>query len=173
MLAFIYLDNNLASAISRRDQCPMQQACLDRLIDAHANGHVEIRISRHTDREMEKAPSKYQANLKKGIKDIGRVFNDHKVLDFFELSDPYGGFIFNPIVTDIPDPSLFTNLCSNGLDYDDAKQVLDAALNGMTFFVTCDKKILHRRNQIESLLASVSRTMVIGNPCEVCAELGI
>lgn len=121
---------------------------------------------------MEKAPSQYQANLKKGVKDLDRVPNDHKVLGFFELSDPYGGFISNPIVTDIPDPSLFTSWRSEGLDNNDAQHVLYAALNGMTFFITCDKKILHRKNQIESLLASVSGTMVIRNPCEVCADLG-
>jgi len=173
MVPSIYLDNDVASGISRRDLDSTQQASLDRLLDAHAKGRVAVRVSRHSDREMERAPSKHQQELKKGIKDVDRVPNDHNVLGFFELSDPYGGFISNPIVTDIPDPTLFERFCSTGLKNDDAQHILYAALNGMTFFVTCDQRILSRRNQIEPLLASASRTIAIRSLDEVCAELAI
>lgn len=172
-MLYIYLDNDVASSISKNDLDPTQQVSLDKLLRAYERGCVEMRVSRHSDREMERAPSEYQLILKRGIQDLSRVPNDHKVLGYFKLTDPYGGFISNPIVTDIPNLPLFENLLSTGLRKDDAQHLLYAVMNGMEFFVTCDKGILSKKTQIEGILVSASCHMAIRTPYELYAELGI
>ncbi len=151
----IYLDNDIASSISRRDLEVMELAAVDQLLDANRHSHVSVEVSRQSWREMERAPAKYHEGLKSGIKGLSVLRDDHTVLGSHTNVDQFGGCVCNPIVTDIVNDQLFADLCAAGLKCDDAKQLMYAAHNGCQFFITCDGGILARRNKIEVLWAAI------------------
>jgi hypothetical protein len=167
----VYIDNDVASAISRgstEKRCKAEIEALDQLLHWHGAGQIILGTSRQSPREMERAPTQYQAGLKKGLEGLDLAKNDHTVLGAFAIIDPYGGFISNPLVTDIVDKRLYSLLLATGLEAEDAKHLMDAVHNGYERFLTWNRKhFLNRKAKLEGLCPSIK----IQKPSELVAEL--
>ncbi len=162
-----YLDNNVTSAITRGDLKAPELAALRKLLALRRLGKLILETSRQSVREMERAKPQYQAKLKEGLSEVGLAENDHKVLGSYTLADQYGGFICNPLVTDIIDEDLYRQLVNAGLESDDAKHLMYAVHNAFDRFVTCDKDFLNRRDDLEKRCGPIQ----IQKPSELAAEL--
>jgi hypothetical protein len=165
----VYFDNDVASAISRRDWDKAELGLIDQLLEANRSGILAVGTSRQSPREMERAPSQHQAKLKTGLSELHLAKDDHKVLGFHTNADQYGGCISNPLVTDIVDGQLYEDLLAAGLKDDDAKHLMYAVHNGYRRFLTCDNGILSRRAILENRCPSIR----IQRPSELAAELSM
>ncbi len=163
----VYLDNMCVSAITRHHLKGDEQKALDFLRDWHNAGKIVLETSRQSPREMERAPKKYQLELKKGLKGLSLATKDHEVVGFQTQIDQYGGVISNPLVSDIVDKDLYGNLLGLGLKPDDAKHYLYAAQNGYERFITLDKHFLNKREK----LMEVCSTIFIQKPSALVAEI--
>jgi predicted nucleic acid-binding protein len=167
----VYTDNDVASAVTRgstetRDKAEV--GALDQLLRWNAAGQIILATSRQSPREMEQAPIQYQSALKKGLHALEIAKDDHIVLGSSTITDPYGGFITNPIVTDIVDQRLYDLLLATGLGADDAKHLMYAVHNGYERFLTWNRKdFLNRKAKLEGLCPSIK----IQKPSELVAEL--
>ena len=86
----IYLDNDVASATSRRDWDKAELDPIDQLVEWHRDSKIVLGTSRQSPREMEGAPAEYQDKLKKGLSELGLAADDHRVLGFSTLIDRFG-----------------------------------------------------------------------------------
>ena len=163
----VYLDNDVVSAISRRDCDMAELGAIDLLLEANRSGNLAVGTSRHSPREMERAPSQHQAKLKTGLSELELAKDDHKVLGFHTQTDQHGGCISNPLVTDIVDGKMYEDLLAAGLKTDDAKHLMYAVHNGYQRFLTCDNGILCRRGVLENRCCP---SMRIQRPSELAAE---
>ncbi|HUE72049.1 MAG TPA: hypothetical protein VMP01_14275 [Pirellulaceae bacterium] len=161
-----YLENSVVSSITRRQAPDSELQALDQLQQMQEAGKIVLGTSRQSPREIERAPVQHQTALKEGLHGLDIAADDHRVLGSFTLSDPYGGSICNPIVTDIVDDSLYADLRGAGLEPDDAKHFMYAAENGYDWFVTWDKDFLSRKEAIEKF-----GSIKIGKPSELVAAL--
>src|SRR5215470_13218957 len=145
----VYFDNDVVSPISRRDWDNSELDAIDRLLDAKRTSTIVLGASRQSLREIERAPSQYQAKLKTGLSELILAENDHIVLGFNSHTDQYGGYICNPMVSDIIDEQMYSAFLASGLKEDDAKHLMYAVHNGYQRFLTCDNGILSRRIGLE------------------------
>ncbi|MBU0719495.1 MAG: hypothetical protein KJ749_14715 [Planctomycetes bacterium] len=164
----VYLDNDVASAISQHDCDRAQRDAIDLLLEANRSGNLAVGTSRQSPREMERAPPQHQAKLKTGLSELDLAKDDHKVLGFHTQTDQHGGCISNPLVTDIVDGQMYEDLLAAGLKTDDAKHLMYAVHNGYQRFLTCDNGILSRRADFEKRCCP---SMRIQRPSELAAEL--
>jgi hypothetical protein len=169
----IYLDNDVASSLSRRERSPDDMQAIDALFKAGMSSAIKVVVSRHSDREMERAPADKRDALKAGISGLQRVTNDHVLHGIFNQSDPFGGFSVCPLVSDIPDVELFGLFQSLGLKKDDAQHLMYAWVNGADYFVTFDGGILSRTGPLEEVCRDRGRALRIRQPRAAAAELGI
>lgn len=165
----VYFDNDVASAVSRRDWDKAELDAIDRLLEAKRAGKIALGTSCQSPREMERAPTPHQAKLKTGLSELDLAKDDHKVLGFHTQTDQYGGCISNPLVTDIVEDQLYSDLLAGGLRTDDAKHLMYAVDNGYQRFLTCDNGILSRRVGLEKRCPSIR----IQRPSELAAELSV
>ncbi|MDP2682053.1 MAG: hypothetical protein Q8P28_04480 [Deltaproteobacteria bacterium] len=163
----VYLDNNVASAISRRDMDKAELEAIDQLLEAKRSVNLDLGTSCQSLREMERAPSNHRAKLKTGLSEVAEVEDDHKVLGFHTQTDQYGGCITNPLVTDIVNDKLYSDLLASGLKDDDAKHLMYAVHNGYQRFLTCDGGILSRK----TTLGKICPLIRIQKPSELIKEL--
>jgi hypothetical protein len=100
--------------------------------------------------------------------EVSVVQADHRLLGFNHQDLGRYGFIASPIISDIVDDELFTNLKAAGLkDDDDAKHIMYAAKNDCHYFVTLDTKdLLGYRDAIEAVCPGIR----IVRPSEFIAE---
>jgi hypothetical protein len=165
-----YLDNDVASTLNKSHNETRDKKEIDavnQLKEWDKAKKIRLGTSRQSLREMERAPAQYQGDLKTGIATLDIAQDDHKVLGFFDLSDRYGGYICNPIVTDIVDEPLYSQLQKVGLKPDDAKHFMYAVHNSYERFVTWDKNFLNRRAELLKLRPSIQ----IQKPSELVDEL--
>ena len=98
----VYLDNDVCSTVSRRDRETADLAALDALLGLGRSQIISIATSRHSVREMERAPAAYQSELKSGLHEMTFAQDDHRVLGSHTQVDPYWGCICSPLVTPSP-----------------------------------------------------------------------
>jgi hypothetical protein len=161
-----YLDNDVSSAISRRDLDKAELDAIDKLLDWKRSGKIIIETSRHSLREMERAPFQYRAKLKEGIADLSLAKDDHRVLGFHMQSDLYS-CIACPLVTDIVDEQLYSDFRNAGLKMDDAQHLMYAVHNGYRRFLIGNKDFLGRRVALEKRCPSIH----IQKPSEAVSQL--
>ncbi len=116
-------------------------------------GVLEMVTSRVTLRETERTKDEQtRRNLKEDINNLTPVAEDEKVLGFQTLQDQYGGSISYPLVSDVQDEKIFSELCSVGLpDREDTQHLTQAICNESRVFLTVDERtIIKHRNKIES-----------------------
>lgn len=165
----VYVENSVVSARTRRDADALELSAIDWLFTLNESGDAGVRSSRQSIREIERAPARYQAELKGGLADVEIVRNDHVVLGFHNQSGPYGDSVSYPLVTDIVDRDLYSRLVAIGLKVDDAKHLMYACHNGCERFITLDSDFLAdgRRSELESVCGGIR----IQTPSELRAEL--
>lgn len=76
------------------------------------------------------------------------ISKDEKLLGFHHQSDPYGGFVTYPLISDIQDEQLHDELVKQGLDPPDAKHITQAISNDCDVFLTRDESSIikpHRK----------------------------
>jgi predicted nucleic acid-binding protein len=162
----IYLDNDIASAITRLDLAPIELDAIEWLIAAHHASAVILGTSNHAKREIERAPAQYREGLKRGLTGLAYFEKDHRVLGSFTLNTGRG-CITNPIVTDIVDDAMHAELLTTGLKTDDAQHFSNAIHSGCDVLLTRDGPFLSRREA----LAKKYSTIRIRKPSELADEL--
>ena len=107
--------------------------------------------------------------------DVKVLYDDHRVLEFCNQADQYGGFIANPLVSDAIDETLFADLKEvmfpgkvlKERDRSDVLHLVNAVCNHCDFFVTHDMHFIDKRKKLESMC----RGLRIVKPSELWAEL--
>ena len=107
----VYLDNVIASGRVLSDLQPADEMSAVRTIEQLASqGALDWCTSRESWREQERTrDSTRRAMLEEARLDVPVVEKDHEVFGFSCLSDQYGGFISNPMITDVIDGPLFND----------------------------------------------------------------
>jgi len=116
-------------------------------------GVLEMVTSRVTLRETERTKDEQtRRDLKENVNNLTPVARDEKVLGFQTLQDQYGGFIGYPLVSDVQDEKIFSELFSLGLtDREDAQHLTQAICNECSVFLTVDEStIIKHRDKIQS-----------------------
>jgi hypothetical protein len=151
----IYLDNDVSSAITRRDLPNVEMVAVDQLLAWHHARKILLGTSRQSHREMERAPIQHQPKLKAALAGLDIASDDHRLLGFSTLSDQYGGFFAGPLITDIVDEELYARLMATGLKRDDAHHLMYAVHNSFAWFVTMDRNFLSRSSVLASICSSI------------------
>ncbi len=142
----VYLDNNVVSAIGRNDTLEEAEA-ISALLRAFDEGKVELVTSDVTRQEIEK----HEFDEREVVK---RIYYLLKKVPFIE-SQGLGGFnvygdeytwINSPRIDDDP---IWSKLMTIGLKNIDAHHVMLAMRSSCDVFLTCDRGILSRQEQIE------------------------
>lgn len=146
----IYLDSVIVIGIENRDLGSEMDAT-DQLVSLGKRDEIKIVTSRQLPRSMEKTKNKEERELRiQSSINFTMVPRDHRVLGFHYQSDQYGGCAPSPLVTDIVDENMFSELIGFGLKDDDAKHFMYAFCNGCNYFVSVDQHFINRRGKIAS-----------------------
>ena len=107
--------------------------------------------------------------LKESRGEIEVVADDHRVLGFWNQEDPrFGTVSTNPMVTEIVDERLISDLKKTGISDGDARHLMYAIHNKCDRFVTLDTRdLLTKRSDV----APLCRFTKIVRPSELAAEL--
>jgi predicted nucleic acid-binding protein len=146
----VYLDNNVVSAITWHDCDAVEIDAIEMIRAWHNAGKIVLVTSRHTVREMERAPAERQDKLKSKVATMGIVDDDHRIHGFHTEADRRTCTSY-PLVSDVVDPTLFAALKTAGLDNNDGKHLMYAAHNQADVFLTLDKDFLGRKLALENL----------------------
>ena len=167
----VYLDNVIVSGKVRGDlQPPQEMAAVRALAKADEKGQIEIYTSRWSWEEQDRTRDHFvRVKLKESRGEIEIVANDHRVLGFWNDEHPrFGTVSTNPIVTEIVDERLFSDLKTAGISDGDAKHLMYAIHNKWDRFVTLDAHdLLPHRSDVVRLC----RTTKIVRPSELALEL--
>ncbi len=107
----VYCDtDSLLSNPQWHDNAKAQQeaAAIFHLLDYHRSGKLTMQRSNVGLRELEKTRNPVQRDsLRREFLELVQITNDEKVLGFDNLqTDPFGGFVTNPLVSDVQDERL-------------------------------------------------------------------
>jgi predicted nucleic acid-binding protein len=167
----VYLDNVIVSGMIRGDlQPPKEMAAVHSLAKADEKGQIEIYTSRWSWTEQERTSDELiRVKLKESRGKIEVVPDDHRVLGFWNQEDPRSGTVsVNPMVTEIVDERLFSDLKKAGISDGDARHLMYAIHNECDRFVTLDTRdLLPKRLD----LAPLCRATEIVTPSELATEL--
>lgn len=75
-------------------------------------------------------------------KALDPITNDEKLLGYQTQTDPYGGFVTCPIISDVQNESLRDELIKHGLPQRDAEHITQAICNDCDVFLTRDVKTI-------------------------------
>jgi hypothetical protein len=165
----VYLDNVIASARVRDDLASRDERSALKLIQEHSNfGKLEMVTSRESWREQERTRNAEALEELRASRDKTPVVSqDHRLLDFNSVDLGQYGFIASPLITDIVDETMYTDLQSKGLKNADARHLMYALCNGGVRFVTTDPDFLDRCSAIEAAYPQIR----IVKPTELLAEM--
>ena len=167
----VYLDNVIVSGKVRGDLHPPEEmAAVHALAKADEKGQIEIYTSRWSWAEQDRTRDDFlRVKLKESRGEIEIVADDHRVLGFWNQEDPrFGTVSTNPMVTEIVDERLFSDLNKAGLFEGDARHLMYAIHNKCDRFVTLDTRdLLPKRSHV----APLCRGTKIVTPSELAAEL--
>jgi hypothetical protein len=162
----IYPDTNLLKPYIKQD-VKEEQAC-EQLEPYVKTGQITIVGSNASRRDFagpQHDPSR--SVLETSVDELGSLTADHKFLGLFSSTDPYGGFCVGPLVSDIPDDRVHSQLLSFGLHNEDAKLLTVALHNRCDVFLTRDQhSILKHRGKIEAHF-----TILVMKPSELLKRL--
>jgi predicted nucleic acid-binding protein len=166
----VYLDNVIVSGMVRGDLHPPEEmAAVHALVKADKKGQIEIYTSRWSWAEQERTRDDLlRVRFKESRGKIEVVVDDHRVLGFWYQEGRFGTVVTNPMVTEIVDERLFSDLKKVGLSDDDARHLMYAIHNKCDWFVTLDTRdLLPKRSDV----APLCRGTKIVKPSELVAEL--
>ena len=160
----VYLDNVIVSGKVRADLEPNEMTAVEELYRLAERHCLEKVTSRETWREQDRTPDlDIRSALQDSRGDVAVVQDDHRLLGYSYLQDQYGGFIANPLVTDIVDEPLLEMLINAGLKNADPWHLMYATDR----FVTLDRGFLDRRVLLEGYCPGIR----IVKPTELVAQV--
>ena len=142
----IYCDtSSLFSNVARHQDAKARQeaAAVSSLLGLHRNGTIRLLRSNIIRHELEKTRSLTQRDaLLDDFLRLVPVAKDEKVLGFDSLqTDPFGGFVTNPLVSDVQDERLVEKLRDElDLPNADAQHLAQAISNNADVFLTRDEE---------------------------------
>ncbi len=126
--------------------------------------------SRAVLRELMNTPEQNQRNnLIVDYKALAPIPKDEKVHGFHTQIDQYGGSVSYPLVSDVQDETLRTELMQRGLDRPDAEHITQAICNDCDVFLTRDEKTIIKPHR--EWLETRFPTLKIRRPSELLKEL--
>jgi predicted nucleic acid-binding protein len=130
---------------------------LQKLLTYRRSGHIKIFRSRVNLREIVKTKdTKQLANLIADYETLLQIPLDEKFYGTEKIiTDPYGGYVENPLVSDVQDEDLCAELIDGGLEIYDAQHITQAVRNSCDVFLTRDEEtiITPHRKWIEARFA--------------------
>jgi len=169
----VYLDNDAASGrvlSNLHPSKPEEQQALNLIEAAHHAGKLKRVTSRESWREQERtADPEKRATLEAARAEVSVVAADHILLGFSTNRMPYGTLTSSPIISDIVDESLFSDLKGLGLKDGDARHLMYAVTNKCDRFITTDPHFHDRRSDLERRCGGIR----IMRPSELATELGL
>ncbi len=97
------------------------------------------------------------------------VPKDERFQGAYTLFDQYGGYIENPLISDVQDEALVNELTDQGLKNGDPEHIVQAVCNECDVFLTCDKKTIIKPHR--EWLEKRFPTLRIRLPSELLDEL--
>jgi hypothetical protein len=141
---------------------------LEEIEHAHSVGRIKRVTSRESWREQERTKdTKKHAKLAAARAEVSVVATDRVMLGFNNISNRGGTRLTYPLISDIVDEVLFSDLKKIGLRDADARHLMYASVNACVRFVTLDSDFLDRTAALESRCPNLK----IVKPSELAAEL--
>jgi hypothetical protein len=162
----VYCDTDtLFHNVQRQSNEPktrVEMHALQHLLNFRRQGRIRMVRSRVVLREIENFrdsgtnnASQLLDKLRADYESLDHVELDEKLHGFHHQSDPYGGFVTYPLMSDVQDEALVEELRQNGLKsraegQRDAEHLTQAACNRCDVFLTRDKGIIARRKYLSN-----------------------
>jgi predicted nucleic acid-binding protein len=131
-----------------------EAAAISSLLELHRQGKIRLLRSNVIRRELERTRSTAQKDALLGdFLELVSIANDEKVLGFdTQHTDPYGGLVTTPLVSDVQDEPLVEKLHKElSLPILDAQHLAQAISNGADVFLTRDEEhFISQRQTIET-----------------------
>jgi len=140
----VYCDTNTLAPNIRDPACLPELEALKRLRALQEAGAVVLLRSRAVLAELEKTPTPEQREkLRADYELLEHILKDEKLLGFNTQYDQYGGFISSPMVADVQDEKLCSEIYEKVKQRDpaalwDARHIAQAISNGCDVFLTRD-----------------------------------
>jgi hypothetical protein len=149
-LAYCDTSSLLSNLTKTRAPKPEEAQALSRLLQFHAEEKLKLMRSNVIVRELEKTKDPNQRrNLLSDFVNLMPVAKDENVCGFAELTDPYGGHISNPLVSDVQDEKMVSDLLNTITGRKDAEHLTQAITNGCDYFLSDDGELLKHALTIE------------------------
>jgi len=150
---------------------PVELVALECLLGEHRAGKLVMYRSRVDLREIMATPdAAKQARLVADYEDLQPVVHDEQIVGFNFIPDQYGGFVSNPLVSDVWNEAICTELVTRGLTRRDAQHVTQAICNKCDVFLTRDVKTIIKPHR--PWLESRFPNLKVFRPAELTAFLG-
>jgi hypothetical protein len=171
----IYCDTDtLFHNVKRQEQeskTGKELVAIKQLLDCWRRGKILMFRSLVNLREIEKTKNTEQfANLRADYDQLPQIPNDERFYGTERIiTDPHGGFIENPLVSDVQDEAILAKLVERGLGLRDAQHITQAICNSCDVFLTRDEDTIIKphRQWIENQFPPIKVRM----PSELAREL--
>lgn len=159
-----YLDNDIVSAVAKRDFPPAEMKSLEKLVALCGVQKLELMTSKVTALEIARYKGAQKGAIEQVYASLAKVpfIEDHQVLGSHSYGDRFGGVSY-PLVQDDPTSSALWKM---GLGRTDAHHLMLAIRAGCERFITYDNGILSRSLQIKT-----SFSIKAERPSNLLAEL--
>jgi hypothetical protein len=162
--------NNIERHAAEDIKSARELSSLEKLIAENKSGHCVLLRSRVALRELDRTKNQVHRNkLRADYESLEKIPNDERLCGFHTNFDQFGGFITNPIISDIQDDNLYRRLRERGLATNDAEHLTQAICNRCDIFLTRDEQTIigPHRGWLESQFPPLK----IRLPSELVAEL--
>jgi hypothetical protein len=164
----IYCDTD--TLFSNIKEVPTESAALERLLADHYADKIVMYRSRVNLREVMATPSIIQQErLIADYEGLQPIPHDEKVVGFNAQTDQLGGFVGFPLVSDVQDELICSELEQRGLKPRDAQHITQAVCNECGIFLTRDFKTIIRRHR--DWLEARFPNLKVRRPSELVTEL--
>jgi len=145
---YIYLDNDVFSAIAKADMPHAVMNAISTIVDLHIDKTIKLTTSKVTLREFTNYNGPHKAAMKLIYDQLQKVdfIEDHEVKGFNWQWDRTGG-VANPEVADHPVAAELRSILAARID---AHHLMIAIEEQCEVFLTCDCGILHNANEIQA-----------------------
>ncbi len=156
--------------LSRRNRWPLSSECAELVALKQLAEKYSMFGSRVVLRELMNTTKQTQRDyLIVDYQALEPIPKDEKLLGFHTQADQYGGFITNPLISDVQDERLREELTQHGLKLRDAEHITQAVCNGCDVFLTRDERTIINPHRV--WLETRFPTLKVRLPSELLEEL--
>ncbi|SRR5579885_697599 len=135
--------NNIERHVHNDEKSARELSALQRLISDHKAGRCKLVRSRVALRELDRTKNQEHKNkLRADYEALEQIPRDERLCEFHTNYDQFGGFITNPIVSDLQDDNLYKQLLERGFRDKDAQHLTQAICNNCEVFLTRDERTI-------------------------------